>query len=167
MRLFIAFKFDEATKKRLLDIQQKLKNSTTGNFTRPENLHLTVLFLGEVTDYSPARESMARHFTSPVTLSFAKIGSFKNNIFWVGVEQNPDLEKLHQGICADLEQAGYKVNCNNRFCPHVTLGREVALSGDSLSFEAFSMKARRLSLMKSERVNGTLKYTEVFGISIA
>jgi len=47
MRLFIAINFNEKIKDRLCEMQGQLKAQTyAGNFSRRENLHLTLVFLG-------------------------------------------------------------------------------------------------------------------------
>ena len=48
MRLFIAINFDDKIKDELCLLTDELKNySVSGNFTRRENLHLTLVFIGE------------------------------------------------------------------------------------------------------------------------
>ena len=49
MRLFVAINFNNETRSRLLDLRDELRGkSQRGNFTAPENLHLTLAFIGEV-----------------------------------------------------------------------------------------------------------------------
>ena len=49
MRLFIVIPFSEEFREELLRVQREMKvNGVRGNFSRPENLHVTVAFLGEV-----------------------------------------------------------------------------------------------------------------------
>lgn len=49
MRLFIAIEFTDLVKKHLANEIKLLKNySSSGNFTLVENLHLTLVFLGEI-----------------------------------------------------------------------------------------------------------------------
>ncbi len=51
MRLFIAINFDDNTVNSLISLQEKLKASgAQGRFTRSENLHLTLAFIGEYND---------------------------------------------------------------------------------------------------------------------
>jgi len=48
MRLFIALPLTDPVLPALAELTQKLKaDGIRGNFTRPENLHLTLHFLGE------------------------------------------------------------------------------------------------------------------------
>ena len=51
MRLFIALNFNENMKYALLKMQNALKQSgVRGSFTRDENLHMTLVFIGESDD---------------------------------------------------------------------------------------------------------------------
>ena len=48
MRLFVAILFPEPVRKALMDTMAQMRaQGAHGNFTRPENLHLTLAFLGE------------------------------------------------------------------------------------------------------------------------
>lgn len=170
MRLFIALNFDEETKDKLLSVQKQLQKYAPGNFTRRENLHLTVLFLGETESWRPVAQSMKARFITPVRLSFYRTGQFRGNIFWVGLRPEPALQTLYKDLLRDLKQAGYPLEERGEYRPHITLGREVVLPKGvlpRLPFEEFFMTARHLSLMKSERINGRLVYTELFGKSIS
>ncbi len=167
MRLFIAINFDEVTKEKLIAIQNKLKVCSAGNFSKPENLHLTILFLGEVEDYVQVIKCINAHFNKLIELSFYKTGNFNNNIYWVGIRHNPVLNELYSNICNDLIKDGFNIYQNKRFTPHVTLGRKVSLTAKpNLLFEEFSMTATRVSLMESLRINGKLMYKEIFGKSV-
>ena len=49
MRTFIAIRFDEAIKEKITEVQDKLRDAAEkGHFTDRDNLHLTLIFLGEV-----------------------------------------------------------------------------------------------------------------------
>ncbi len=167
MRLFLAINFDPATKEKLLKIQRRLMECATGNFARPENLHLTVVFLGEVGETGAILQSMNTRFNAPVTLEFDRVGTFRRNLYWVGTLPSPALDALYRGLVDDLTRAGFSGDWPDRLVPHITIAREVALRGQpDLAFEPFSVTARRLSLMKSERIGGKLTYTEVYGKSV-
>ncbi len=166
MRLFIAFCFDDRTKDALMAVQRRLSDCASGNFTERENLHLTLAFLGEMGDDAAVRRMIAERFHAPVRLEFDRVGTFRRDLYWVGVKPDPALDALYAGLVADLRRAGLSGDWPQRLTPHITLGREVRLRAQpDLAFEPFAMTARRLSLMKSERIAGRLTYTEIFGKS--
>jgi 2'-5' RNA ligase len=179
MRLFTAVNFTDAVKKQLLEIQEQLRSqSTRGNFTRPENLHLTLAFLGEtpeekvpsllqiilqtINDTCPLSE------TSPIELSFTHTGCFTHShkeLWWVGADEScPGLRRLkaiHSKLIKRFSDAGFSVD-RRPFNPHITLGREVKhLQQIDLKCNEINVKVDRISLMKSEHIRGVLTYTEL------
>ena len=53
MRLFVALPLDEAGVRELVRYRQTLERlGVRGNFTRPENLHITLAFLGEQPEWT-------------------------------------------------------------------------------------------------------------------
>jgi 2'-5' RNA ligase len=63
----------------------------------------------------------------------------------------------------ELISNGFKID-DKKFSPHITLGREILLKDNSVwDFKINAAeKVNKISLMKSERINGKLVYTEVF-----
>ncbi|MCL2299710.1 MAG: RNA 2',3'-cyclic phosphodiesterase [Firmicutes bacterium] len=165
MRLFIAINFDDKTKARLLQCQESLRQaSVDGNFTRPENLHLTLVFLGEappgrVPEIQRVMESAP---AGPFSLQFEGIGKF-GDTWWVGIRQNPMLTGLYDHLSQGLKAAGFSIE-SRPFKPHLTLAREVILRpGASLEKSApFVTQVAAIHLMKSERINGKLTYTSIY-----
>ena len=96
VRLFIAINFDPATKEKLLDIQLRLSACASGNFTKPENLHLTVAFLGEVGEAAAIKRAVSDRFVQPVELEFDRVGTFRRDLYWVGVKPGPALDDLYR-----------------------------------------------------------------------
>lgn len=74
--------------------------------------------------------------------------------------------KVAQQVRQTLEQEGFKLE-DRPFAAHLTLGREVLLEEEfelktfSKNLPSVQMPVERVSLMKSERVNGRMVYTEV------
>lgn len=174
MRLFIAIRFDERLKDLLYATLERLKKyAAQGNFTRRENLHLTLVFLGEVSpDRSgEIRAAMDRVTVCPFPLELRDIGRFRRDggdIYWIGVEENAALTTLYDELYGALTQAGFRLE-HRPFKPHLTLGREIRMAGgfDKAAFcremPPMEMKTAKISLMKSERIDGKLIYTEVYG----
>jgi RNA 2',3'-cyclic 3'-phosphodiesterase len=175
MRLFIAVNFTDAVKKQLLEIQARLRSQCTrGNFTRPENLHLTLAFLGETPEAKAAsllqiiEDVQAPPEALPFEVSFTHTGCFTHShkeLWWIGADENcPALNRLkaiHGKLIKRLLDANFSVD-NRSFNPHITLGREIKHSEKIiLNCNEIKIKVDRLSLMKSEHIGGVLTYTEL------
>ncbi len=162
MRLFIAIRFDEPFKKAVLDYQQALRHSAaSGNFTRPENLHLTLAFIGEVRDSSAALRAVKSVTFDPFTMTLGKCGRF-GNLCWLGVESGKQTEALAQRVRSALAKEGVPFD-TKPFKAHITVAREVesAENGEKITVPDTSMTVSRIALMKSERINGKLIYSEI------
>jgi len=179
-RLFISVNCDGKVKAQLLAVQEKIKSqSLKGNFSLPENLHLTLVFIGETpADKIPQiRSAIDKALTPsilPFTLTFSTVGCFthsKKELWWIGTERNePSLGNLKtiRGRIADgLLSEG--INFDNRpFNPHITLGREIKHDSPIIiPKQEIIFPVTRVSLMKSERVGGVLTYTEIYGVDLA
>lgn len=171
MRLFIAVNFTENIKDELCRIEEKLKeNSVRGSFTVRENLHLTLVFIGETSKINDIRQAMDEVNEERFVLDIKGFGKFKRDsgdIYWVGVEKTERLLSLYRQLTDNLSQKGFKPE-NRDYTPHLTLGREVVMK-DGFQINDFikavpklSMGVERISLMKSERINGKLTYTEIY-----
>lgn len=172
MRLFITINFDEQTKQNIVSVQQQLKKFARGNFSHAENLHLTLAFLGEVHPNRVDDIKQAMNITeiSPLTLTFDHVNFFKRNdgdLWWIGLAENKTLLDMQQKLCSHLSDAGFILE-NRRFSPHITLARKVRLhqnpNYDSLLDTCFKTDTDAISLMRSERINGKLTYTEQYRV---
>lgn len=163
MRLFVAINFSNDIKNTLLGAISELRaKSGSGNFTRPENLHLTLAFIGESTDVKAIRSSIDRCAAEPFGLAVSGSGHF-GDLYWVGIENNPQLKALAENLQNDLRSSGFAIE-DRAFKPHITIARQLSTAQlVSLNVPRTSMTVTRISLMKSERVNGKLTYTEVYG----
>lgn len=171
MRLFIAINFDDQIKNRLYVITQKLKSvSLQGNFTLRENFHVTVVFIGETNRINIIKQIMDKISAQPFDIVLGKLGKFKRNsgnIYWIGVEKNEYLSSIYDQLAKELIYAGFNIDKRD-FKPHLTLGREVKLPEDfdenvfSKTIPTMTIRVGKISLMKSERINGKLTYTEIY-----
>ncbi|MCL2472597.1 MAG: RNA 2',3'-cyclic phosphodiesterase, partial [Treponema sp.] len=79
MRLFIAVNFNGDTIKKILEIQNRIRSqSQKGSFTREENFHLTLAFLGETPGEKVDTLCMIIKDirADPFELSFTRTGCF-------------------------------------------------------------------------------------------
>lgn len=170
MRLFFAVRFSEQIKDRLCGVLENLRPCCAeGRFTLRENLHLTLVFLGEITlERLPAvRAAMNAVSAEPFPLHIGGMGCFQRNggdLYWAGVERTPALCSLYDSLCVELQKRGLQTD-SRPYRPHLTLVRQAVLSEgcDRSAFvvPTMQMKVEKFSLMKSERVNNRLLYTEI------
>ena len=172
MRLFIAVFLSDEVRAELQRLQEQIRNqSNNGSFTRPENLHLTLAFLGE-TDENRLKtlHGIIQELNStPFELNFNRTGHFTHSqkeLWWVGADPNdpklPLLRQLHGQLIKRLEEEDFPVD-KRPFNAHITLGREIKHSKPIvLDFQEIKVKVDRISLVKSERLGGVLTYTEIF-----
>ncbi len=149
-----------------------MHDALQGNFTRRENLHLTLAFLGEIppAGVENIKQAMDKVSAGQFSLVISHLGQFKRNggdIYWLGIEKNTSLLNLHTQLSRELRGAGFKLE-ERGFKPHLTLGRQIILSPafDQAEFSRkippLSQEVDRISLMKSERIAGKLTYTEIY-----
>jgi len=175
MRLFIAVNFNGEIKDQILVLQEQLRDqSLRGNFTRPENLHLTLAFLGETPEEKIG--SICRIIedikTPPFEIRFSRTGCFTHSgkeLWWIGADPDSPglalLQAAHRRLVDLLLEAGLPVDSRS-FNAHITLGREIKHSGPIiLDNPEITVRVDRVSLMKSEHIRGLLTYSEIFGFS--
>lgn len=171
LRLFIAVNFPEDVKDQLIHIIREVKHATvSGNFTHRENLHITLAFIGKTTQLDEIKSAMDSAFqvfnAASFDLTLQGFGRFKRqegDILWVGIEKNYILNEINKTITAELKKQGFKLDDKN-FKPHLTIGRK-AVVGEGFVEPAFApirTQVNRISLMKSEHINGKLTYTEIY-----
>lgn len=173
MRLFIAVNFGEEMQERLGKIIQKLQSQTVkGSFTRRENLHLTLVFIGETEEVDSVIRAMQAVSAPSFILDIQGMGSFRRSggdIYWLGVEHNPTLVSIYNQLCLSLRAAGFPME-KRKFKPHLTLGRRVVFPDfDSRTWAELPplrQRVDKISLMKSERIAGKLTYTEIFALHL-
>lgn len=167
MRLFIAVRFSEEMLRSLVSAINDLRSeAVSGNFTRAENLHLTLAFIGESNRVKELTEaiSQATEGHAPFEISLKGFGNF-GNLYWAGLKKCSALDSLVYSIKNGLAEKGFEVDARP-FKPHVTLARElVSDKKPTVSVAETDMTVNCVSLMKSERVNGKLVYSELFSKS--
>jgi len=145
-RLFIAIDPEPALLDTIFRLTSTLKREYPikgVRYTAPQNLHLTLLFLGDIDEtlipqIGEKLERICRNFTE-FDLEFSNLGAFPSQrnprIIWLGVKHPEPVTALAKaiihdtGLVAEPEKAG--------FTPHLTLGR-VGESARGASTEMFS-----------------------------
>ena len=113
MRLFVAVNFSEALKDSLENAIRDLKAAAaSGNFTHRENLHLTIVFIGETDRADAAIRALDTVNAAPFDLPVSGIGWFKRRgeyLYWAGTKDAPPLKDLHRKVCAALTAQGFAI----------------------------------------------------------
>ena len=146
-RLFVALLPDTRTIRRLTALQAGIK----GRKTPSENLHLTLMFLGnqDSTNIPKLKAFIETLDFKAFDLCIDRRGFFsKLKINWVGASETPPLlVKLHEDIWHHLVPR-YVDERKRPFRPHITLARN-ALPSEIPLPEPFIWHIDRLALMES------------------
>ena len=106
MRLFVALLLTGEMKDALCQAQAKLKAlARSGNFSRRENLHLTLAFLGECPPSAVHRirraMTAAAEAAGPFPMTLDRLGRFRRpgaDLWWAGVKRQETLRPGEIGI---------------------------------------------------------------------
>jgi 2'-5' RNA ligase len=169
LRTFIAVDLGKAIRDRCIALQDNLaRNGAEVKWVGPDNLHVTLLFLGEVDERDvPAlcrvvSACCARH--APFTLSVEKVGCFPNprrpRVVWAGVGAgHAELCDLHDALEPPLLELGCYRREERQYTPHITLGRVrgerssekiVAALGRQAGWSAGETDVREVCVLSSE-----------------
>lgn len=131
LRAFLAVDVTDAVRAELAALCRSFEGKGKGvRWTRPENLHLTLRFLGETDRPTVNRvisDFKARPKPKPFAVRLIGLGTFPDwkrpAIFWAGVSEGAEpLEALAQSAEAAAAAAGFS-GLEREFKPHLTLGR--------------------------------------------
>ncbi len=132
MRCFIAISLLDFIQKKLGEIQSSLKkyNADIG-WTRPEGIHLTLKFLGEISEdkIAPLKTIMEQvsFIQKPFEIEIGGTGIFPDarrpRVFWVGITQGVEqVTELATQLNTQISELGFPKE-ERKFNPHLTLGR--------------------------------------------
>lgn len=126
MRAFIAIDLPDEVKKELEMVQKKLPEAKM-NLVSPENIHLTLKFLGELGDseVNKVKETLHRLKFKRFKAKLSKVGIFPNPSFirvvWAGVEPKEKFVEIHDKL--DEELIKEKFRKDKVFENHATIAR--------------------------------------------
>lgn len=133
MRCFIAVDINKDVRRGIADLQWDLRQEAgtkglNAKWVDPENIHLTLKFLGEVKDRDITEvcrivEEVASDHKR-FMMDVEKVGSFGRpaRVLWVGVDNAVELKKLQGDLDSRLAQAGWPKD-RKGFSGHLTLCR--------------------------------------------
>jgi 2'-5' RNA ligase len=130
MRAFIAIDLPEALHTALAEAQQNFRSAARdARWTRPEGIHLTVKFLGEISDAQTKQvvEALTQIGPfEPFSIEVKGFGFFpqaqRPRVFWAGVMAPPALTQLAAQVENRMEKIGFARE-DRAFSAHLTLAR--------------------------------------------
>jgi 2'-5' RNA ligase len=130
VRLFVALDLPDTVRHAISELIAKLQAKSRGTrWIKPEDLHITLKFIGHVPDekLSPIQTALSSiHTAQPVELHFRGMGFFPNEhrprAFWCGIAASPNLAELAADIDRALVPLGVEAE-TRPFTPHLTLAR--------------------------------------------
>lgn len=129
MRSFVGIPCEETVHPELSDLRDSLDFSSIKP-VRTENFHLTVKFLGDITnDQLVDIDSLFQRRlppTGPLTLTISGVGVFPNpknpSVVWAGISTDDPLNEIYESVESVTVDLGFDTS-THEFTPHVTLGR--------------------------------------------
>lgn len=158
-RLFIAIDLSQKIKERIVRLQNNLKTeSPRATWVRPENIHLTLIFLGN-TDYNQIPEiiSILSKLKDDVfEVTFSSLDGFPNQnraeIIFLGIKENLALKYLQGKIRTSLEKLNLRID-DKAYVPHLTLARlkrPKKLTKTKIDIDIGNFLAKEFTLYESE-----------------
>ncbi|MGH3116712.1 MAG: RNA 2',3'-cyclic phosphodiesterase [Gaiellales bacterium] len=131
-RIFVAVPLDEGLRNAILDLQKHLEDAgAVARWIRPEQLHFTLRFLGEISLAQVARVKVASREAAaridPFTVTLRGLGAFPSlhrpQVVWAGVEEGREpLQALAGHLQEALARQRFPAE-PKPFRPHLTLAR--------------------------------------------
>lgn len=180
MRIFIALDIPAEIREHMLQYTERARSlAPEARWARPEGLHVTLKFIGEVIDakVEEIKTALAAVKTVPFAVKFESVGFFPSpkspRVFWIGVEGGPALSQLAALIDDATNKLGFAKE-ERAYSPHLTLARAASGPGTHhelrplaslLESEAppqfGTMSAREFFLYQSRPQRGGAKYTKL------
>ena len=177
MRTFIAIDLPEPLHLALAEAQRAFRSACPeARWTRPEGIHLTLKFLGEISDAQLRQAVEALHAIGPISAFPVELKGFgffpqarRPRVFWAGIEAPPALAELAERVERAMEKVGF-LREERPFTPHLTLARfnvprpQPALEAALASREAASLgrfEASEFFLFESKLSPNGAQYRKV------
>lgn len=123
----LAWQLQESIRALQSDLQARIPEA---RWTRPENLHLTLHFFGEIDQESLEKFKVSvlsvRRCKRPFQVEVKGLGAFPNprrpRVIWLGLTPRDQLGELYRATQHCLHQAGLATE-SRPYSPHLTIGR--------------------------------------------
>jgi len=178
MRSFIAINLNDSLRNEIDRATADLKSGGWDvNWVPTANLHITLKFLGEVSDNTVAQigetlSSNVSHHES-FALHFKGVGIFPDKrrprVIWIDILESEELVRLQKAVAHSLSTKGFQEE-DRPFSPHLTIGRIRSSRGKESLLRALetlkdkdfgNIGVNKISLMKSDLRPGGAQYAAI------
>jgi RNA 2',3'-cyclic 3'-phosphodiesterase len=142
MRIFVALDIPDDLRSRVTEYVERVRGlAPHARWVKPESLHVTLKFVGEVTDVllQEIKERLKTVKASPFQVIVAGVGYFPAprtaRVFWAGVHPTESLSQLASGIDQELAKLAIQPEISV-YHPHLTLARVGSGRGTKLPFRS-------------------------------
>lgn len=178
VRCFISIELDEYIKRKISELVDFLRKYEADiKWVEPENLHLTLKFLGntQLEKIQIIKEVLTNISKKifPFYIKIQGIGFFPNKkyprVLWVGLENKEKIIDIQKKIEADMSKIGYKKE-EREFDPHITIGRTRSFTkisnlleclDDYKKYDFGTLFVDRINIMKSDLTSKGPIYTKL------
>ena len=183
VRTFIAFDLPEILKNHIRSVQDRCREFDAAvRWVRPEGVHLTLKFLGDVEEETLPGICSAVERTSAdlieCSVRTGDVGAFPNmnrpRVFWLGIKGMPEeVVDFAGNLDRALGKLGFERD-GRKLKPHLTLGRvkgraNIGNLTDFLGkadFEELDFKLDTVSVIKSELLPGGARYETLKSVNL-
>lgn len=178
-RVFVAIDISAAARQKAADYTLELRRAFPDlrvGWERPEKLHLTLKFLGDVEDHTLFRvEDIVRRVAgsySPFDIQLGGTGSFppkrETKILWVGIQDDGSLAEIAKQIEKECSTLGFEAE-KRKFNPHLTIARlrephrsaDLAKTHLEIGFEPVGFEVREIVIYESKLLPRGSIYTPI------
>ena len=187
-RTFIALELEESLHRYLGNIMRRMAQQLPDlRWVDPRGMHLTLAFLGELSDQQVSEATHAAELAArtvpPFDYRLSHPGIFgppdQPRVIWIGIDEpSGRLLQLHRQLNLELARRGFEID-TRPFSPHLTLSRVKAplnaeeqralqglLAKKDLRRSSPICHARHLSVMKSELTRAGASYTCLYKVAL-
>jgi 2'-5' RNA ligase len=186
LRSFIAVKIPQeiqgAVARSIAPLQKSLPRPLV-RWVAPENVHLTLKFLGDVSSANLERLAEALKVEARnheiFTVSVRGLGAFptgrRARVLWIGLEAPAELQALMRGVETVAASLGYAAE-DRPFSPHLTIGRvgqnasttdlrRICAALEGMNVGALgSVRVDAVHIFKSDLLPGGSVYTALYNL---
>ena len=142
MRLFVSIDLPDDFAPKIEAVQDEFADASGLQFTDPEQTHVTLKFLGDVSQgklprvKNAIRRAVGSAGVEPFEATYEELGVFPDlgyiQVLWLGVGEGSDeMTALHEHIEREVTRLGFDPE-DHDFTPHATLARMEHAGGKEL-----------------------------------